>query len=77
MQFNLFLFLATLAHYFYISANLWLTVMNFDLWITLKSMKAVRRDAKEWNKFGIYSCVAWLFPFCLVIAFIIVDEEYR
>lgn len=66
-----------LAHYFFLASYLWLTVMNFDLWLTFTSVRVVRREAKEWPKFGWYSLIAWIFPLLLVVAFIVVNESYR
>lgn len=70
-------FIAVSGHFFYFASFFWLSVMNFDLWTTFRSIRVIRRDAKEPKKFLAYSLFAWGLPLGLVGSFIAVDEAYR
>ncbi|ODM94266.1 G-protein coupled receptor Mth2 [Orchesella cincta] len=67
---------AIVSHYFFMTTFTWLTVMNFDLWLTFRSMRPVSRMSKRVRRFWLYFAIGYGFPVILLISFISVDITY-
>ncbi|CAL8093742.1 unnamed protein product [Orchesella dallaii] len=67
---------AILSHYFFMTTFTWLSVMNFDLWLTFRSMRPVSRMSKRVRRFWLYFAIGFGFPVILLSSFIALDITY-
>ncbi|CAL8097956.1 unnamed protein product [Orchesella dallaii] len=67
---------AKCTQYFLIVSDLWLTAMNLNLWLTIRSTHVVENSTIRRKVFTNYSVLAWGIPAVLVAAFVI-TEGYR
>ncbi|ODM91561.1 G-protein coupled receptor Mth2 [Orchesella cincta] len=65
------------CHYFLITSELWLALLNFELWRTLRSTMHIDPTSKRLKAFCTYSLIGWGIPLILIALFVTVDEVYR
>ncbi|CAL8130188.1 unnamed protein product [Orchesella dallaii] len=65
------------SHYLLFVTYMWLTVMNFNLLLAVKSLQPVNSNSKRIKTFVFYSVMAWGIPVLVVSIFVAIDEIYR
>ncbi|XP_021958300.2 G-protein coupled receptor Mth2 isoform X2 [Folsomia candida] len=69
--------IAILSHFFFLTTFAWLTVVNFDLWLTFRSMRPISKMSKKMRRFRLYSFIGWGVPFLFMAVFVFLDFHYR
>ncbi|XP_037499023.2 G-protein coupled receptor Mth2 [Rhipicephalus sanguineus] len=62
---------AVLAHYFFLSTFLWTSVLSYDIW---KSLTTIKVSSSSPNRLALYSLLAWALPLLVVSASLTVNQ---
>ncbi|XP_072744283.1 G-protein coupled receptor Mth2-like [Anoplolepis gracilipes] len=76
VQYSVCLTVAFFNYFCFLTSFLWLTIMSFDVWWTLRGLCSLQKNIKqrEKNKLMFYAIYAWGLPFILAVTSIIMDS---